>query len=254
MEERHTHEERDEARRQNRERRLRRHKLWRAVRPALVGLVSIGICIGVLWGGIKLVLEEFIYPVDVNDATPVVVTIVPGSGASTIAKALYEACGEGEEGLIRSKAAFKIYVDFTGKSSSLQAGTYVLSKNMGIAQIVDTICLGNAPRPTVTFTVPEGMGVEEIANKLVAEGILEDTTEFLELCRTGESFQEYSFIQAVMDSPDAGERDYALEGYLFPDTYELYTDSSPKTIITRMLIRFNDIFTDEYLTLSLIHI
>lgn len=80
MEERHTHEERDEARRQNRERRLRRHKLWRAVRPALVGLVSIGICIGVLWGGIKLVLEEFIYPVDVNDATPVVVTIVPGSG------------------------------------------------------------------------------------------------------------------------------------------------------------------------------
>lgn len=48
MEERHTHEERDEARRQNRERRLRRHKLWRAVRPALVGLVSIGICIGVL--------------------------------------------------------------------------------------------------------------------------------------------------------------------------------------------------------------
>ena len=248
MEERHTHEERDEARRQNRERRLRRHKLWRAVRPALVGLVSIGICIGVLWGGIKLVLEEFIYPVDVNDATPVVVTIVPGSGASTIAKALYEACGEGEEGLIRSKAAFKIYVDFTGKSSSLQAGTYVLSKNMGIAQIVDTICLGNAPRPTVTFTVPEGMGVEEIANKLVAEGILEDTTEFLELCRTGESFQEYSFIQAVMDSPDAGERDYALEGYLFPDTYELYTDSSPKTIITRMLIRFNDIFTDEYLT------
>ena len=77
---------------------------------------------------------------------------------------------------------------------------------------MDTICLGNAPRPTVTFTVPEGMGVEEIANKLVAEGILEDTTEFLELCRTGESFQEYSFIQAVMDSPDAGERDYAWKG------------------------------------------
>ena len=74
MEERHTHEERGEARRQSRERRLRRHKLWRAVRPLLVGLVSIGICMGILWGGIKLALEEFIYPVDVNDATPVVVT------------------------------------------------------------------------------------------------------------------------------------------------------------------------------------
>ena len=68
------------------------------------------------------------------------------------------------------------------------------------------------------------------------------------MCKSGESFQEYSFIQAVMDSPDAAERDYALEGYLFPDTYELYADSSPKTIITRILIRFNDIFTDEYLT------
>ena len=95
MEERHTHEERDEARRQNRERRLRRHRLWRSVRPALVGLVSIGICIGVLWGGIKLVLEEFIYPVDVNDATPVVVTIVPGSGASTIAKVCTKPAAKG---------------------------------------------------------------------------------------------------------------------------------------------------------------
>ena len=69
MEERHTHEERDEARRQSRERRLRRHRLWRSVRPLIVGLLSIGVCIGLLWGGIKLVLEEFIYPVDVCTRT-----------------------------------------------------------------------------------------------------------------------------------------------------------------------------------------
>ncbi len=236
-----------ERRHKARVRRVRLHKLWRGIRPLVIGLLSLGICLGGLWMGLQMVLEAYIYPVDVNDATPITVTIEPGSGASTIAKALYEACGEGEPGLIRSKAAFKIYVDFTGKSSSLKAGTYVLSKNMGIAQIVDAICLGNPPRQTVTFTVPEGLSIEEIADKLVREGLLEDSSTFLELCRTGEEFQEYSFIANVTNQEGSEARDYALEGYLFPDTYEFYADSSEKTIITRMLLRFNDILTDEYL-------
>lgn len=237
----------EEARLEARRKRMKRRRAWKAVRPLLIGLLSVGICLGALWGGFKVLMEAYVYPVDAADATPITVTIEKGSGASTIAKVLYEACGEGEQGLIRSKAAFKIYVDFTGKSSTLQAGTYVLSKNMGIAQIVDTICLGNPPRQTVKFTVPEGMEVEQIAKKLVKEGILKDTAKFLELCKSGEEFKEYSFITAVMNSEDAARRDYALEGYLFPDTYELYADSSEKTIITKMLLRFNDVLTDEYL-------
>ncbi|NCB31029.1 MAG: endolytic transglycosylase MltG, partial [Clostridia bacterium] len=237
----------DEARLEGRRKRVKRRKAWKGLRPFIIGALSVGICVAVLWGGLRVLLREYVYPVNEEDATPITVIIEKGSGASTIAKVLYEACGEGEQGLIRSKAAFKIYVDFTGKASTLQAGTYILSKNMDIAQIVDVICMGNPPRQTAKFTIPEGMEIADIAEKLVKEGILSDTSKFLELCKTGEEFKEYGFVTAILSGGDAAQRDYVLEGYLFPDTYQIYTDSSEKTIITKMLLRFNDVFTDEYL-------
>ncbi|MGN0792433.1 MAG: endolytic transglycosylase MltG [Christensenellales bacterium] len=230
-----------------RQKKYRRRKLMRVLRPVLIYGISIAICFFIARAAIDYALDEYVRPVDSSDATPITVTIEKGSGASTIAKLLYEAGGEGNVGLIKSKAAFKIYVDFTGKSSTLKAGTYVLSRNMDIAQMVDIICTGNPARQTVKFTIPEGMEIADIADRLVELGVLESKDEFLSLCETGESFAEYSFINAILQSEDAGDRRYALEGYLFPDTYEVYVGASAKSIIAKMLIRFNDVFNDEYM-------
>jgi len=230
-----------------RAKRHKKKKLWKTLRPVITVALSLGVCALLLFVGIEWVLNEFVRPVDKGDATPVTITVEKGSGASTIAKQLYEACGEGNTGLIKSKAAFKVYVDFTGKSSILKAGTYVLSKNMSISEMVDVICIGNPPRETVKFTLPEGMDIETMAQKLVELKVLTDPSTFLALCNDGNAFSEYTFISAIMQQEDAADRKYALEGYLFPDTYEVYADSSPKTIITRMLIRFNEVFSDEYI-------
>lgn len=229
-----------------RKKRNRRKKAKRILRPIAIYAISIGLCAGIVWAGVQFALDEFVRPVDINDATPITVTVEKGSGASTIAKLLYEAGGEGNPGLINSKAAFKIYVDFTGKSSNLRAGTYVLSRNMDIAQMVDIICMGNPPRETVKFTITEGTEIEDIAAKLVELGVLETADDFLALCKTGDAFTEYAFVNAILQQENIGERKYALEGYLFPDTYEVYADASPKSIITKMLIRFNEVFNEEY--------
>lgn len=230
-----------------RRKKFRRRKLKRILRPVIIYGVSIAICFVIAKVAVNYALNEYVRPVDSSDATPVTVTIEKGSGASTIAKLLYEAGGEDNVGLIKSKAAFKIYVDFTGKSSTLKAGTYILSRNMDIAQMVDIICMGNPARETVKFTIPEGMEVEGIAERLVELGILEDKEEFLSLCKNGEAFNEYSFINSVIQGGDSESRKYALEGYLFPDTYEVYVGASAKSIITKMLIRFNEVFNDEYM-------
>lgn len=37
-----------------------------------------------------------------------------------------------------------------------------------------------------------------------------------------------------------------LEGFLFPDTYEFYVETSAMTVIERMLNRFSDIYRPEY--------
>lgn len=241
-----------EKKRHSRRRESTAAKVWRAVRPILVFLISVGICAAVLMFAYNFVVDRFFSPVDINDATPIQITISSGSGASSIAKKLYEAGGVDENGdlvspgLISSKTVFKIYVDFTGKSSKLKAGTYILSRNMDIEQIVDVICEGNPPRTTLKLVITEGMTVEDIAEKLVSLDVLGSKSEFLELCKTGEAFGEtYSFV-ADIPVNEAQERNYALEGYLFPDTYEIYSDESAESIIGRMLSRFSQIMGEEY--------
>jgi len=224
-------------------------RMWRRMRPLIVFLLSLGICLTLLFVGAKVAFKKLFAPVDANDATPITVTIPSNSGASRIAKLLYEAGGTDAEGnqlpgLISSKTVFKIYADFTGKTSKLKAGTYVLSRNMSVGQILDIVCKGNPPRTTTRLTISEGTTVEGIAEKLVSLGVLPDTEEFLALCKTGEAF-DYSFLMAIEQNP-AQARNYLLEGYLFPDTYEIYTDESAKSIITRLLLRFRNVFNDEY--------
>lgn len=219
---------------------------WKIISPIIVACISLVLTFFLVKFAINKVKDSYFMPVDPNDATPIVVEIPTGSGASAIAKLLYEACGEDQPGLITHKAIFKIYVDFIGKSNRLQAGTYVLSKNMSVPEIVDVICKGNPPRPTITFTVPEGLTLEAMADKLKELGVIDDTEYFLSLCITGEKFvKDHPFI-AEIPVDESGERKYVLEGFLFPDTYDIYADATVETVIDKMLTRFDLIFGAVY--------
>jgi len=236
---------------QKRKRRL--HRIWLAVRPAVVLGVSIVVVFFIARASVNYVLSKYISPVDVNDATPIEVVIPSSSSASSIARILYGACGYDEEGnlkdgLISSTAAFKVYVDFVGKANSLKAGTYTLSKNMSIKQIVQTLCEGNPPKQTVTFTVPEGYTIVDVGEVLIQKGLIGSESELLGVAKSGESFTNFAFISDVAATGNAALRTYLLEGYLFPDTYEVYADASVDTILIKMLNRFNEVFSDEYLT------
>ncbi len=229
------------------ERRRRKYlRAWKAVRPAVVLGVSILIVFFAARATVNHVLYKYINPVDVNDATPIEVTIPASSSASSIARILYTACGYDQEGLISSTAAFKVYVDFVGKANSLQAGTYTLSKNMSIKQIVEELCEGNPPKQTVNFTVPEGYTITGIAEVLKDKGLIEDDSELFDAVETGEAYENFDFIVDAIAAEDSSARNYMLEGYLFPDTYEVYVDASVDTILIKMLNRFNEVYTDEY--------
>lgn len=221
-------------------------KVWTYLRIPVIIAATAFILYFIGNKAINKIDRTFLQPVDKNDSTPVVVTIPTGSGASEIAKILYEACGEGQKGLISHKAVFKVYVDFIGKSSRLQAGTYVLSKNMSIPDIVDTICRGVPPREVRKMQITEGMTIEAMATKLVADGILESPDRFLELCKTGKEFEkDHPFIKDIPEDK-TGERPYALEGFLFPATYDIYVDANEETIIDKMLSRFEQIYGPKY--------
>jgi len=215
------------------------------IRSVIIFGISLLITIAVIVVAINYVLTNFIYPVDPNDATPVIVVVEPSDSASTIATKLLDACGKGEEGLISNKAVFKVYVDFLGKANKLRSGTYVLSKNMDLQQIVDILCKGTSQQE-ITITIPEGSSIEDIANILKEKNLITDASEFFDLCKNpDEQFSNYDFI-AELPKSSLEKRDYALEGYLFPDTYKVFVDSAPATVINKLLLRFNEIFTEDY--------
>ena len=96
------------------------------------------------------------------------------------------------------------------------------------------------------FTVTEGMTVEAIAQRLVQQGVLQNSSRFLQLCLTGGDFAEsYQFIKYAYEN-STGERPYLLEGYLFPDTYEVFVDASEEDIINKMLTRFGEVYAKAY--------
>jgi len=223
-------------------------RLWRSIRPAVVLGVSLVFVFLIARMAMNYVLSNYIEPVDRNDATPIEVTIPASSSASSIARILYSACGYEKEGLISSTAVFKVYVDFVGKANSLQTGTYILSKNMSVKQIVEELCEGNPPKATVKFTIPEGYTISGIAKVLMERSLITGESQLFDMTKTGEAFSNFAFISDAAASQNAISRAYLLEGYLFPDTYEVYADASVETILIKMLNRFNDVFSDEYLT------
>ncbi len=223
-------------------------RVWLSVRPAVVLLVSLAVVFFIARFTVNYVLSKYIEPVDRNDATPIEVTIPASSSASSIARILYGACGYDKDGLISSTAAFKVYVDFVGKANSLKAGTYVLSKNMSIKQIVEELCEGNAPKATVKFTIPEGYTIEGIAKVLMEKGLITSESQLYDAVKSGSAFMNFAFIADAAATQNASARSYMMEGYLFPDTYEVYADASVETILIKMLNRFNEVYSEEYLT------
>jgi UPF0755 protein len=135
--------------------------------------------------------------------------------------------------LVRSPGFFTYYARFTGLDSQIRAGQYKLNSSFSTKELLRELVEGRLAQQS--FTVPEGYTTAQVANLLDSKG-LADKNDFLKAVSTAEF--DYPFLQ---DLP-AGEK--RLEGYLFPDTYQVASDSTPISIIDMMLERFADEMED----------
>jgi UPF0755 protein len=216
--------------------------VWRVLRPLLILAASLGLVFFVGTVLVRHVEGKYLAPVSAETTEYKQIEIKTGSSLSGIAGLLYQ------EGIIRNKFVFQMYVDFNDKASSLQAGKYQLSPGMTMEQIMDILAAGDGGRKIVKITFTEGMTVEDIASKLVTAGVFDDAAyeQFLSLCNDKEAFADNKYIKNVISSAQLDGRKYLLEGYLFPDTYEIYADATPKDVIEKLLDRFDDVFTLQY--------
>ena len=214
--------------------------LWKVVRPVLVGLTVIVAVCGLLYAGWNLMYENWFGPVDPTDTEENVFTITSGESLTRVANNLESA------GLIHDHSVFKYYCAFAGMGQKIQIGTYSLNKSMTMAQIADRLTTGDGNPIVRKITLIPGQSVEEFAASLKSKGVLTDTTVFLEKCRTGKDFGDYYYIDEVLNSKNVSQRRYVLEGYLAPNTYEVYTDASEDDIIRKLLSQTEAVFPVEY--------
>ena len=214
--------------------------LWRILRPALVFLASFVIVCGLVYTGYRKIDAMFFAPVDAKDTTVVEFEVASGSSLSTVSKNLEEA------GLIRNHSVFKYMADFMGMGQKIQSGDYELTRAMSATDILDELISGDGKPLTAKITIIPGWTVEDIAGYLVEHKILKSADEFLSLCKTGEAYSGYYFIEDMLKKADSDQRLYALEGYLSPNTYEIYTSSSADTIIKRLLSQTEAAYSLSY--------
>lgn len=172
-------------------------------------------------------------PVDINDSKVVDISIPKGSSTAKIAGILEE------NGLIRNELYFRYVSTQRNVGQKYQAGHYKLNKSLSVDEIIEKLANGDVYVETVKFTIPEGFEIQQIIDRLVSiEGLNLNKDKLLEIMKN-EDFG-YKFLHEIPKGEDR------LEGYLFPDTYEVLKDVKERDIVVMMLNRFDRVFKEEY--------
>ena len=179
---------------------------------------ALGLGLRLLW------LRETRVPLRPADAPPMELVVPTGASAEVIGRILQE------KGLVRHPVLFRALALVKGVGGSLKAGEYALEGPLTLEQVVDMMARGQVVRREVT--IPEGKNLVEIAEIFGLHGVEVDA--FLAAAR------DPSLVRDL--DPHASD----LEGYLFPDTYDMPKDPGPpENLVARMARRFRDVVTPE---------
>ena len=167
------------------------------------------------------------------------ITVSENTSVSSLAKEL------DDQGVINYHSVFKLYLTLKHQTdTSVLAGAYQLNPSMDYGQIVDALA-NTASTETVQITIPEGYSISQIRQVLLDNHIC--TEDALD-----EVLNDYSFKHDFLKDEKPAAEGW-LEGYLFPDTYEVYKGNAAVVdTINKMLNNFDnkmedylDQFTEE---------
>ena len=142
--------------------------------------------------------------------------------------------------LIRYKSLFKLYASYSHAEEKITAGTYSLNKNLDYRSIVHGMTARGGARAEQTVLIPEGFTMADIFKRLKENGVCTSEEEWWDAAAN------HDFKYSFLDSSTLGDK-RRLEGFLFPDTYNFYIDSTPVQAMTIMLREFSYKLTETYI-------
>jgi peptidoglycan lytic transglycosylase G len=200
-----------------------------AARPGLTWRRAIGLLLGI--GAAFLALHAWwaFTPSPAVQSGPRVVDIPLRLGLLTMSQRLDEA------GVIRSRLGFVLLAWATGSARSLKAGEYEVPQGATTVTVLRLLESGKVLHHPVLLR--EGGTLAELARAVEAER-LASAEEILRVAH------DPAFLRSVGVEADS------LEGYLFPDSYQLVKGMTPEEILGRMLTRMRDQISPETLELA----
>lgn len=166
-----------------------------------------------------LFITAIYFPPEENSVTQKVVNVPYGTNAKEIVDIL-----EKNEIIRKNNYSFRILTKLLKLEDQLKYGEYDLSPSMNMLQILDKLVKGRVI--TYKITIPEGYTCNKIA----------------ELLEKNEIAEKEAFLELIKD------KEKSLEGYLFPDTYEIPKKYGAEKMVKAMLSNFNHVSEENKFT------
>lgn len=125
-------------------------------------------------------------------------------------------------GIIESPWLFKTYLKFSKNEDTFREGIHVVSSNMSYGSIINALGTRMEYTETVDVIIPEGLSANEIG-KILEDNMVCRAVDFVKCYKN--KLNKYDFEEGI---PNNENRFYALEGYIFPDTYQFYVNDDLK--------------------------
>lgn len=167
-----------------------------------------------------------------NLSEPVTVTVSQGQGARSVAAMLADA------GVVKNKLSFELFVKREGAEGDLRPGTYTFSGEVSFDDVLAELKRGNLAENTLNVTVPEGKTVPQVAEIWANAGLC-TVDEFLAACAEVEL--DYDFLPTEV----VGEKYNRVEGFLFPETYNVRDDWGAEQLVKLQVGQFAKLWTEE---------
>ena len=163
---------------------------------------------------------------------PVTLTVYEADTMEDIIDKLYD------NGLIRYKSLFALYADISDAEEDIQPGIYDLNTRYDYHALVNFMSPRSSREVVEGVLIPEGYTCKQIF-ELLEENKVCTAQDIAAYAANGE-LGDYWFLEGV----ERGTEN-CLEGYLFPDTYDFYKNSSPKEVLTKLLNNFESKFDED---------
>ena len=187
------------------------------LRGLLVVVLMVVIVIGfALWSAKKFLST----PVS-NSVEETTFEVRPGESFKTVARHLEE------QQLVTSARLIELYARFSGLGKKVKVGEYAVKRNVTPTGVLDILMSGKSIEYPVT--VSEGLNIFEIGDIVENAKVLGTKDEFLTLVR------DKKVVKDLL-----GEEHSSLEGFLFPETYNVTKFTGALGLVKMMVARFNE--------------